>query len=110
MQHRLLGEQIQRTFSIVKVVKTLNTVNCNVMVNPALVPGDHDIFMSGNDATAKEKVRETLTQWFGWKSIVDLGDITTARGVETYLPLWIRLYGLYQNPNFNVKVVMYSLR
>ena len=101
-----LGEQIQCTFPTVKVVKTLNTVNCNVMVNPSLVPGDHDIFMSGNDATAKAKVREILTQWFGWKSIADLGDITTARGVEMYLPLWIRLYGLYQNPNFNVKIVM----
>jgi len=100
-----VGEQIQRAFPNVKVVKTLNTVNCNVMVNPSLVPGDHDVFMSGNDTAAKYKVREVLTQWFGWKSVIDLGDISTARGTEMYLPLWVRLYALFQKPNFNIKVV-----
>jgi len=100
-----VGEQIQRAFPNVKVVKTLNTVNCNVMVNPSLVPGDHDVFLSGNDAAAKSKVREVLTQWFGWKSVIDLGDISTARGTEMYLPLWVRLYALFQKPNFNIKVV-----
>ena len=100
-----VGEQIQRAFPNVKVVKTLNTVNCIVMVNPSLVPGDHDVFMSGNDTAAKYKVREVLTQWFGWKSVIDLGDISTARGTEMYLPLWVRLYALFQKPNFNIKVV-----
>ena len=100
-----VGEQIQRAFPNVKVVKTLNTVNCNVMVNPSLVPGDHDVFLSGNDTAAKSKVREVLTQWFGWKSVIDLGDISTARGTEMYLPLWVRLYALFQKPNFNIKVV-----
>ena len=100
-----VGEQIQRAFPNAKVVKTLNTVNCNVMVNPSLVPGDHDVFLSGNDAAAKSKVREVLTQWFGWKSVIDLGDISTARGTEMYLPLWVRLYALFQKPNFNIKVV-----
>jgi predicted dinucleotide-binding enzyme len=100
-----VGEQIQRAFPNVKVVKTLNTVNCNVMVNPSLVPGDHDVFMSGNDAAAKSKVREVLTQWFEWKSVIDLGDISTTRGTEMYLPLWVRLYALFQKPNFNIKVV-----
>ena len=100
-----VGEQIQRAFPNVKVVKTLNTVNCNVTVNPSLVPGDHDVFMSGNDAAAESKVREVLTQWFGWKSVIDLGDISTARGTEMYLSLWVRLYALFQKPNFNIKVV-----
>lgn len=100
-----IGEQIQRALPNVNVVKTLNTVNCNVMVNPSLVPGDHDIFMSGNDDAAKTKVREILTKWFGWKSVIDLGDISTARGVEMYLPLWVRLFSLLQKPNFNIKVV-----
>lgn len=86
-------------------MKTLNTVNCNVMVNPSIVLGDHDIFMSGNDDAAKTKVREILTKWFGWKSVIDLGDISTARGVEMYLPLWVRLFSLLQKPNFNIKVV-----
>jgi predicted dinucleotide-binding enzyme len=100
-----LGEQIQRTFPDVKVVKTLNTTNCNVMVNPSLVKGDHDMFISGNDAQAKAKVVEILKNWFGWKSVIDLGDITTARGTEMLLPIWVRLMGVYQSPNFNFKIV-----
>lgn len=100
-----LSEQIQRAFPDVKVVKTLNTVNCNVMVNPSLVPGDHDIFMSGNNDSAKSKVREILTKWFDWKSVVDLGDISTARGPEMHLALWVRMFALFQTPNFNIKVV-----
>jgi predicted dinucleotide-binding enzyme len=99
-----VGEQVQRAFPDAKVVKALNMVNCNVMVNPSLVPGDHDIMISGNDANAKSRVREMLTKWFGWKSVVDLGDISAARGMEMYLPLWLRLMGLYQNPNFNIKI------
>ena len=101
-----LGEQIQRAFPEVKVVKTLNTMNCNIMVNPKLVAdGNHDIFISGNDASAKVKVTEILREWFGWKSVIDLGDITTARATEMLLPIWITLMGKYQSPNFNFKIV-----
>ena len=69
----LIGEQIQRAFPDAKVVKTLDTINCNVMVTPHLVPGTHDIFMSGNNAKAKAKVHEIVTDWFGWKFVIDLG-------------------------------------
>lgn len=100
-----LGEQIQRAFPESKVVKTLNTMNCMLMVNPSLVPGEHDVFMSGNDAEAKGKVTEILTQWFGWKNVIDLGDISTARGTEMLLPIWLRLYEVMQSPNFNFKIV-----
>lgn len=100
-----LGEQIQRTFPQTKVVKTLHTVNCNVMVNPTLIPGDHDIFISGNDAAAKTRVREILTSWFGWKSVIDLGDIKTARFTEMYVPFWVHMFIQNQNPNFNIKIV-----
>lgn len=100
-----LGEQIQRTFPHSKVVKTLNTVNINVMVNPNLVPGSHDIFMSGNDEDAKTRVRGMLKDWFGWNSVIDLGDITTARGTEMYLALWIRMMVANQSPNFNIRIV-----
>jgi 8-hydroxy-5-deazaflavin:NADPH oxidoreductase len=101
-----LGEQIQRAFPHVKVVKTLNTVNCSLMVNPEHVAkGNHDIFISGNDAGAKAKVGEILREWFGWESIIDLGDITTARATEMLFPLWITLMGKYQSPNFNFKVI-----
>jgi hypothetical protein len=100
-----LAEQIQRTFPRAKVVKALNTVTAFVMVDPSLVAGgDHTIFMSGNDAEAKAQVGEILRS-FGWQHIVDLGDITTARGAEMYLPLWIRLWGTFGTPMFNIKVV-----
>lgn len=101
-----LGEQIQRAFPEVKVVKTLNTINCDVMVDPARLPEDHDVFVSGNDTEAKAKVTEILRGWFGWKNVVDLGDITTARGTEAYLLLWIRLWGTLKTPNFNLKLVV----
>jgi hypothetical protein len=102
-----LGEQIQRAFPDVKVIKTLNTMNCNIMVNPKLVAdGNHDIFISGNDASAKVKVTEILREWFGWKSVIDLGDITTARATEMLLPIWITLMGKYQSPNFNFKIIL----
>lgn len=100
-----LGEAIQRAFPETKVVKTLNTMNCNVMVNPSLVPGDSDVFISGNDASAKEVVTDILKSWFGWKSVIDLGDITTARGTEQLLPIWVRLWGALKTPNFNFKIV-----
>ena len=101
-----LGEQIQRAFPDTLVVKTLNTINCGVMVNPGKVAGgDHTAFLSGNDASAKARVREILSGWFGWKHLLDLGDITTARGAEAYLLLWVRLWGAQQTGDFNVKVV-----
>ena len=84
-----LGEEIQKTFPLAKVVKALNTMWCGVMVNPAMINGgDHQSFVCGNDVDAKEKVKEIL-QSFGWleKNIIDLGDITKARGTEMYLPL-----------------------
>jgi len=100
-----LGERIQRTFPETKVVKTLNTVNCEVMVNPALVPGDHDIFVCGSDAGAKARVAELLKQWFGWRSVIDLGDISAARATEQMMPIWLRLYGVLGVLRFNFKVV-----
>jgi predicted dinucleotide-binding enzyme len=101
-----LGEQIQRAFPDTKVIKTLNTMNCILMVNPHLVAdGHHDIFISGNDTEAKTRVSEMLRDWFGWESIIDLGDISTARATEMLLPIWITLMGKYQSPNFNFKIV-----
>ena len=100
-----LGETIQRTFPDVKVVKALNTVNANVMVNPGRIPGDHDVFVCGNDAGAKAQVVRLLMDEFGWKIVNDLGDITAARGTESYLHLWLRLYGALQAADFNIHVV-----
>jgi predicted dinucleotide-binding enzyme len=99
-----LGEQIQREFPEAKVVKTLNTTNCQVMVNPSLVPGSHDLFLSGNDVEAKATVATILKDWFGWQSVIDLGDITSARGTEQLLPIWVRLMGTLKTPMFNFHV------
>jgi predicted dinucleotide-binding enzyme len=100
-----LGETIQRTFPEAKVVKALNTVNAGLMVEPGRLRGDHDVFVCGNDAGAKAQVIRLLKEEFGWKSVIDLGDITAARGTESYLLLWLRLYGALQTADFNVHVV-----
>ncbi len=99
-----LGEQIQRAFPKAKLVKTLNTMTNSVMVKPDLVAnGDHDVFVSGNDAAAKARVTEILKS-FGWQRVIDLGDITTARGVEMVLPIWVQLMGAMKTPMFNFKI------
>lgn len=101
-----LGEEIQRSFPEVKVVKALNTMWCGLMVNPALIADDHTTFICGNDSDAKASVKEIL-QSFGWKenNILDLGDITKARGMEMYLPLWLSIFGATNNNAFNIKLV-----
>jgi 8-hydroxy-5-deazaflavin:NADPH oxidoreductase len=100
-----LGEEIQKTLPNAKVVKTLNTMYSGLMVNPRALGEDSSVFVGGNDAEAKAKVKEILAS-FGWKDseILDLGDITTARGTEGILPLWLRIYGATQNGFFNMKV------
>jgi predicted dinucleotide-binding enzyme len=100
-----LGEQIQREFPEARVVKTLNTINCDVMVNPRRLQETTDVFVSGNDESAKEEVIKILRDWFGWKSIIDLGDITTSRGVEMYVVLWRNLRLVVRSRQFNIKVV-----
>ena len=100
-----LGEQIQRRFPEARVVKTLHTMNAHLMVDPAqLAETDHTVFVSGNDAEAKQAVTELLES-FGWTDVIDLGDITTARGTEMMLPVWLRLFSALQKPIFNFKIV-----
>lgn len=101
-----LGEQIQREFPDAKVVKTFNTLNCLLMVDPMSLSGKHVVFLSGNDVEAKETVRFLLYQ-MAWteEQVVDLGDITTARGPEMYLALWLRMMQAFSNPQFNIAVV-----
>ena len=102
-----LGEEIQKAFPRSKVVKTLNTMWCGIMVNPALVNnGDHNVFLCSNYEDAKEEVRKILLS-FGWKeeNIIDLGDLTAARGTEMFLPLWLKIYATKKGRAFNIKVV-----
>jgi 8-hydroxy-5-deazaflavin:NADPH oxidoreductase len=100
-----LGERIQGAFPDAKVVKALNTVNASVMVDPGRVRGDSDVFVCGNDGGAKAEVTRILTKEFGWKSVIDLGDITAARGTESYLLLWLRLWGALKTADLNIHVV-----
>lgn len=102
-----LAEEIQKAFPQAKVVKTLNTMWCGLMVNPAMLNnGDHNTFISGNHDDAKQEVKKIL-QSFGWKedNIIDLGDLTSARGTEMYLPLWLCIYGAKKSGAFNIKIV-----
>jgi predicted dinucleotide-binding enzyme len=87
--------------------KSLNTVNVFVTVDPGRLGEETDMFVAGNDAAAKAWVTENLLEgWLGWSRIIDLGDITAARGMEMYLPLWLRLLGATGTALLNVKVVV----
>lgn len=99
-----LGEQIQRAFPRTKVVKTLNTMTVAVQAQPDQLGAGHTVFVSGDDAPAKALVTKLLTS-LEHSDVIDLGDITTSRGVEMYLPLWLRLWGALGTPIFNIKVV-----
>lgn len=98
-----LGEQIQRAFPDARIVKALNTVNCQLMVDPAGVPGEHVIFVCGEEQAAKGQVAALLGE-FGWprERVVDLGGIEAARGAEMYLALWLRLMGSLGTASFNI--------
>jgi predicted dinucleotide-binding enzyme len=99
-----LGEEIQKLLPGAYVVKTLNIVNCEVMVNAQKSGGEPTMFVSGNNQEAKEKVKGLLNQ-FGWTDIIDLGDITTARGIEMLLPIWLRIYMATGNGYFGFKII-----
>jgi 8-hydroxy-5-deazaflavin:NADPH oxidoreductase len=103
-----LGEEIQNTLPGARVVKVLNTITANLMVNPKLVNnGDHTLFICGNDADAKNKVKHFLVDTFEWKpeNLLDLGGIIAARGTEAYVPFWVMMMQANGSPMFNVKVV-----
>jgi len=102
-----LGEEIQKAFPKSYVVKTLNTMWCGLMVNPAMIGGgDHNNFLCGNNPEAKNEVKKLLIQ-FGWKeeNLIDLGDITSSRGTELVLPIWLRVMSVKHNGAFNFKIV-----
>jgi predicted dinucleotide-binding enzyme len=99
-----LAEQIQRTFPDLQVVKTLNVVNADVMVHPERLPEETTMFVAGNDPEAKATAADLLRS-FGWRSILDLGGIEAARGMEMYLPLWVSLMSAQATSLFHVRVV-----
>ena len=99
-----LGEQIQRAFPDARVVKTLNTLNADLMTHPETLGESTSVFVSGEDASAKHIVIELLRS-FGHTDVIDLGGIETARGPEMYLPLWLRAMGALGTAAFNIKIV-----
>jgi 8-hydroxy-5-deazaflavin:NADPH oxidoreductase len=102
-----LGEQLQRALPRTRVVKALNTMWCGIMVDPRRLPDKHVVFVCGDDAEAKATVRQLLAG-FGWRDeeIVDLGDISGARGTEMLLPIWLRLYGQRGDGGFNFSLAV----
>jgi len=102
-----LGEQIQAAFPETRVVKTLNTLTAELMVTPEQLPGGHSVFVGGNDPAAKELVADLLRS-MGHTDVIDLGDITSSRGTEMYLPLWLRMMQSLGTGMFNVQVVRES--
>ncbi|GGO11705.1 NADPH-dependent F420 reductase [Micromonospora parathelypteridis] len=100
-----LAERIQREFPQTRVVKSLNTLTAELMAHPRqLADGEHSVFVSGDDAEAKRIVTGLLVS-FGHNDVIDLGDLSSARGTEMLLPLWLRLFGRLDTANFNFKVV-----
>lgn len=99
-----LGERVQRAFPGARVVKTLNTLTAELMVRPDALPEGSSVFVSGDDPKAKATVTGLLKE-FGHTDVIDLGDITTARGTEMLLPVWLRLWGTLGAPLFNFKIV-----
>jgi 8-hydroxy-5-deazaflavin:NADPH oxidoreductase len=99
-----LGEAIQRAHPDVRVVKALNSVSAHLMVDPQSLGADHDVFIAGNDAAAKDEVAALLRS-FGWTSVIDLGDLGAVRAMEQLIPLWMRLEATLGGANFNLAVV-----
>jgi predicted dinucleotide-binding enzyme len=101
-----LGEQIQRAHPEAKVIKAFNTLTASLMVNPrSLADGEHTLFICGNDDAAKAQVSAWFVEWFGWRDILDLGDITSARATEALLLIWTRMYMKFGSGNIQFKIV-----
>jgi predicted dinucleotide-binding enzyme len=99
-----LAEQLQRELPEARLVKMFNTMANQVMVNPRGLGDDSTIFVAGNDAAARETAA-SLAADLGWTDVFDLGDLTAARGLEMFIPLWVRIFSLLGRPEFNIKVV-----
>lgn len=99
-----LAEQIQRTFPATRVVKSLNTLNAGLMLDPGSLSAPSAVFLSGDDLVAKQQVRDLLTS-FGWEQIIDLGGISSARGAEMLMPMWLNLMAVFEGPDFNWSIV-----
>lgn len=101
-----LAERIQRAHPGARVVKALNTVTAHLQANPAgLSGGDHDAFVAGDDPQARDRVTRFLREEFGWKTVIDLGDLTAARGLEMMIMVWLKIWAALGTADFNFKIV-----
>jgi 8-hydroxy-5-deazaflavin:NADPH oxidoreductase len=99
-----LAEQLQRELPEARLVKMFNTMANEVMVNPGALGDDSTVFVAGNDAAARQAAA-SLAADLGWTDVFDLGDLTAARGLEMFIPLWVRIFGQLGRAEFNIKVV-----
>ena len=99
-----LAEQLQQALPEARLVKMFNTMAHEVMVDPAGLGQESTIFVAGNDTAARQTAAD-LARELGWVDVLDLGDLTAARGLEMYIPLWLRIYGAVGRPLFNIKVI-----
>ena len=99
-----LAEQLQREVPQARLVKMFNTMANQVIINPRGLDADSTIFVAGNDAAARQTAASVAAD-LGWTDIFDLGDLTAARGLEMFIPLWVRIFGQLGRPEFNIKVV-----
>ena len=101
-----LAEKIQRAHPAARVVKALNTVTAHLQANPSgLFGGDHDAFVAGNDPEARDRVTRFLREEFGWRTVIDLGDLTAARGLEMMIMVWLKIWAALGTADFNFKIV-----
>jgi hypothetical protein len=99
-----LAEQLQRELPEARIVKMFNTMANEVMINPRGLTDDSTVFVAGNDPAARQAAA-SLAADLGWADVFDLGDLTAARGLEMYLPLWVRIFAQLGRPQFNIKLV-----
>ena len=98
-----VAEEVQKLLPKANVVKTLNIVNSELMANGENAPAGTTMMLCGNNEQAKDEIKTLLTQ-FGWKDILDLGDLTGARAMEMYSAMWLSVFGATQNVNFTITI------
>jgi predicted dinucleotide-binding enzyme len=101
-----LGRRIQEAFPGVRVVKAANHVAAVVVADPAALPAPTTLFLSGDDASAKDVVAGLLAD-LGWsrESLFDLGGIASAYGQEHHLPLFGAVMQQLGTPYFSLAIV-----
>ena len=102
--HHTLGEVLQRTLPGTKVVKAMNFPSAQLMGHPERLAKHQSVFVAGNDAFARAEVAQLLKE-FGWHDVVDLGDLTACRAMESLAPMWVRLNKQLGHVWFNLSVV-----